>query len=966
MPIGSFTEFTLQLKSFLNNDEIIDSYSQRYAFGTDASFYRLVPKLVLRLKNKYQIKHVLTLAHTLKVPVTFRAAGTSLSGQAITDSVLITLTNDWQEYEISQNGEKIKVQPGLIGAKVNRILAPYSRKIGPDPASIDSCKIGGIAANNSSGMCCGVKQNSYHTVADMTIIFANGTELNTANKDSCQRFLSEQSKMIDHLNSLLVTVQKNKQLSELIRHKYRLKNTCGYGINSLLDFTDPIDVIKHLLIGSEGTLGFIADITYHTVEVHEHKLTGFYVFEHLNKACDIVSQLAKLDVTAVELLDYRALKSVAHHSLMTPCIANLKNTSAALLIELQASDEAQLSALKQQVLLPLNKQQHELISYQVDFTTDYKVSNELWQIRKATFPAVGAVRENGTTVIIEDVAFPIEQLATGVRELQALFEKYDYHEAIIFGHALDGNLHFVFTQAFDTEKEKQRYSAFMDDVAHLVAVRFKGSLKAEHGTGRNMAPFVEFEWGTEAYQLMTKLKQTFDPKGILNPGVIINEDRQAHLQNLKSLPAADSIIDKCIECGFCESVCPSTNFSFTPRQRITVWRRIKALAQLLDSAPASHNETSALQKEYDELLKDYQTSGIDSCAATGLCGLKCPVGINTGEFIKSLRAKAFNNKPLSQKTSCYIANNLDSTLSLTRFGLSSVAQAKSLLSSPIIQGGFKALHTLTGKRIPLYYPAWPKGEKKVQKLQPVETQTQLTKNNKQVVYIPTCGTRTFAQDSQAIDKRPLAEVVQAILIKAGYQVIIPNNINNLCCGMPFSSKGDNASAEKKTLELLNSVEHLTNNSKIPVILDASSCAFHMIDSKHNIDKNIYELSDFIAQYVLNELNITPQQEAISLHVTCSTIRNKADNQLVKIAKACAEKVIIPNDINCCGFAGDKGFVLPELNENALKPLKVQVSNKVNQGFSNNRTCEIGLTKATDIPYQSIVYLLDKVSSGKLK
>jgi D-lactate dehydrogenase len=172
----------------------------------------------------------------------------------------------------------------------------------------------------------------------------------------------------------------------------------------------------------------------------------------------------------------------------------------------------------------------------------------------------------------------------------------------------------------------------MDDVAQLVAVEFGGSLKAEHGTGRNMAPFVELEWGSDAYQLMWQLKRLLDPNGILNPDVVLSEDPQIHLKHLKPLPAADEIVDKCIECGFCEPVCPSKGLTLSPRQRIVIWRDIQAKKR------AGVDTT--------ELEAAYQYQGIDTCAATGLCAQRCPVGINTGELVKKLRGRhATHRKP---------------------------------------------------------------------------------------------------------------------------------------------------------------------------------------------------------------------------------------------------------------------------------------------------------------------------------
>jgi D-lactate dehydrogenase len=216
-------------------------------------------------------------------------------------------------------------------------------------------------------------------------------------------------------------------------------------------------------------------------------------------------------------------------------------------------------------------------------------------------------------VIIEDVAFPVERLAEATQDLQRLFVEFNYPEAIVYGHALEGNLHFVFTQDFGDAAEVDRYRRFMDVVCELVVKKYDGSLKAEHGTGRNMAPFVEMEWGTPAFRVMQRIKALLDPQGLLNPGVILNDDAQSHLKNLKPLPAADPLVDKCIECGFCEPKCPSRGLTLSPRQRIVGWREISRL-----DATGTEPQRSAELKQ----LYDYQ--GIETCAACGLCATACP------------------------------------------------------------------------------------------------------------------------------------------------------------------------------------------------------------------------------------------------------------------------------------------------------------------------------------------------------
>ncbi|WP_286751449.1 FAD-binding and (Fe-S)-binding domain-containing protein, partial [Pseudomonas sp. UBA2522] len=600
-----------------------DDPTSTLAFGTDASFYRLIPKLVVRVESEDEVVGLIKLAQRERVPITFRAAGTSLSGQAISDSVLIVLGDNWNGREVRGQGEQIRLQPGVIGAQANAWLAPFGRKIGPDPASINACKIGGIVANNASGMCCGTAQNTYHTLAGLRLVLADGTCLDSEDPASVAAFQNSHAPLLDALARLGRETRANTALAERIRHKYRLKNTTGLSLNALVDFDQPLDILQHLLVGSEGTLGFISAVTYDTVPDHPHKASALLVFPSVESCCRAVPILKRQPVSAVELLDRRSLRSVQDMAGMPVWVKGLSANACALLIESRAASQTLLHEQMHQVMASIAEFPLE---QQVDFSEDPVVYNQLWKIRKDTFPAVGAVRQTGTTVIIEDVTFPVEQLAEGVNRLIQLFDQHRYDEAIIFGHALEGNLHFVFTQGFNSAEEVARYQAFMDDVAQLVAVEFGGSLKAEHGTGRNMAPFVALEWGQDAYQLMWQLKRLLDPNGILNPDVVLSEDPAIHLKHLKPLPAADAIVDKCIECGFCEPVCPSKGLTLSPRQRIVMWRDIQARER-------DGQDTRALRDTF-------QYQGMDTCAATGLCAQRCPVGINTGELVKKLRAQA--------------------------------------------------------------------------------------------------------------------------------------------------------------------------------------------------------------------------------------------------------------------------------------------------------------------------------------
>lgn len=933
-----YQQLITQLATRVASERIITQPAQRLAYGTDASFYRLVPKIVLRLQSLDEVVFTIQSCAELGIHFTFRAAGTSLSGQAVSDSVLITLTDDWREHQILDDGHKIRLQPGVIGADANKYLAPYQRKIGPDPASINTCKIGGIAANNASGMCCGTAHNSYRTVDSMTIVFADGVVLDTRDEQSIADFKRRKADLLAGIETLAAHTRANTQLTEQIRHKYRLKNTTGYALNALIDYHDPIEIIEHLLIGSEGTLGFIADITYNTVVEHRYKASALLVFATIEQACQAVTTLSSTPVAAVELMDGRALRSVTDKPGMPDFIAELDIEACALLVESHASQQVELDSQCQAIMDSLSDYQ---IIQSVPFTRDSQTVATLWGIRKGMFPAVGAVREVGTTVIIEDVAFPVEKLAAGVRELQTLFDQYHYHEAIIFGHALEGNLHFVFTQGFEQQAEIDRYGAFMDAVAELVAVKYQGSLKAEHGTGRNMAPYVELEWGKEGYALMQRIKSLFDPQGLLNPGVIINADPQAHLQHLKPMPAADPLVDRCIECGFCEPVCPSRTLTLSPRQRIVLYRELQ------------RRQRAGEEIASDEMNRVFQYQGIDTCAATGLCAERCPVGINTGDLIKQLRqAKYAKFTPIARWT----ADHFSTTTALVTTGLKVNQLATNVCGEARISQLSQSLRKFSQGKTPLWMVELPRANR-----YPLAKQAaNLPRREKKVVYLPSCASRTMAQGKDALDPRPLTEVTLSLLNKAGFEAIIPNDVSSQCCGMPYDSKGMFDIATQKAQQLEQALWQASEQGRYPVLIDTSPCAKRSMDH-FTQPMQIFEPAGFISQYVLEHLSITPKQETVMLHITCSSRKMALEKTMLSVAQACVSDVIVPEHIQCCGFAGDKGFTTPELNQAAVQSLKQQVPANCQRGFSNSRTCEIGLSHHSGIPYQSILYLLDEVS-----
>ena len=929
--------FLVAVERLIPVERRFDDPLSTLAFGTDASFYRLIPKLVVRVESEGEVVALLKLAHSENVSVTFRAAGTSLSGQAISDSVLIVLGDNWNGREIRNGGEQIRLQPGVIGANANAVLAPLGRKIGPDPASINAAKIGGIVANNSSGMCCGTAQNTYKTLAGLRLVLADGTVVDSEDAASVSAFRQSHAALLDRLAELGRETRANTELASKIRHKYRLKNTTGFSLNALVDFDDPLDILNHLMVGSEGTLGFISAVTYDTVPDHAHKASALIVFPDVETCCLAVPVLKQQPVSAVELLDRRSMRSVENMKGLPDWVKDLSPTACALLIESRAATQ---SLLHEQINLIMASIGHFPVEKQVDFSEDPAVYNQLWRIRKDTFPAVGAVRQTGTTVIIEDVTFPVERLAEGVNRLLELLDKHRYDEAILFGHALEGNLHFVFTQGFDDPAQVARYEAFMGEVAQLVAVEFGGALKAEHGTGRNMAPFVELEWGEEAYALMWKIKRLLDPTGILNPDVVLSEDPQIHLKNLKPMPAADEIVDKCIECGFCEPVCPSNGLTLTPRQRIVIWRDIQAKKR------AGIDTT--------EIERLYHYHGVETCAATGLCAQRCPVGINTGDLVRKLRGKVASQTG----TANWLANHFSMAVQGTRFMLHAANGAHLILRTKGLSKTSSALTKLSKGRVPQWTPAMPQPLQRLHLPKPAPQD-----ERPRVVYLASCISRAMGPAARDQEQVPLLDATRALLEKAGYQVIFPDNLNDLCCGQPFASKGYAEQAERKRQETLDALLKASRGGLDPIYCDTSPCTLRMVQGLTDQRLDLHDPVRFIRTHLLDKLDFVPQEAPIAVHVTCSTQHLGEAQALIDIARRCAKEVVVPEGIHCCGFAGDKGFTTPQLNAHSLRSLKnaVQVCT---EGISTSRTCEIGLSQHGGIDYHGLVYLVDRVSRTK--
>ncbi|MCR2813850.1 FAD-binding and (Fe-S)-binding domain-containing protein [Microbacterium sp. zg.Y1084] len=911
----------------------------RVAYASDASHFLLTPNAVVVAEDAAEVARVLRAANASGSRVTFRSGGTSLSGQASGDDLLVDTRQGFRRIEVLDGGARVRAQPGATVRQVNMRLLRTGHRLGPDPASEAACTIGGVVADNSSGMACGITENTYRTLESLVFVLPSGTVVDSAAPDADARLKAQEPELFDGLVRLQRRVRENPQSMAIIARQFSMKNTMGYGVNAFVDFDSPVQVLTHLLIGSEGTLAFIAEATYRTVPIQPKAATALAVFATLDDATRALPDLVATGAATIELMDATSIRVGQSFADAPAQILGFDVAAeAALLVEYQgATDEAvaELTARGARVLgeAPLRAA--------AAFSADPIARATAWKLRKGLYTSVAGARPSGTTALLEDIVVPVPALADTCESLHVLFERYGYRDSVIFGHAKDGNIHFMLTDRFAGDAAMGRFVGFTDEMVDLV-LQAGGNLKAEHGTGRVMAPYVRRQYGDELYDVMRELKRLCDPAGILNPGVIIDDGTDAHLRDIKLPEPVEAEVDRCVECGYCEPVCPSKDLTLTPRQRIVV-RRGMARAE----AAGDHALVQALERDYD-----YE--GGQTCAVDGMCVTACPVLINTGSLVKRLRRE--NANPVLAAGWKAAAQAWGP---VTRIG------AVALTTADAVPAGLVGAATLLGRAVlgtdtvPAYTDDLPAGGAK--RRAKAGCQGGGT-GDPVAVYLPACVNSMFGPAGDGIG---VTEAFTRLVERAGIRVLVPEGIESLCCSTPWTSKGFAGGRDVMAQRVVDAVREASGDGELVVVSDGASCTegFAHIFADAGLDYRTEDAVDFVARLVLPVLGaVAPIVDSLVLHPTCSSTQMGLNPALQAVGAAVASTVTVPDAWGCCGFAGDRGMLHPELTASATAAEAAEVATiDADAHASCNRTCEIGMTRATGREYRHVLELLEQAT-----
>ena len=594
------------LRRLLDGEKVLADYPTLTAYAIDASIYRLEPQAVVLIENEADLIKVIEYARTNRVPLTARAGGSNLTGNAIGEGIILEFSRMSRILELNREEKWVRVQPGKIYAELNRDLERHGLFFAPDPSSGDVCKIGGMVGNNSAGphtLKYGAVKDNVH---EIRAILSDGRALSVRPYPVDHPDFEHLMDRHERLRELYALLKANKAL--IRRHRIRVsKNSSGYNLFDMADRLDEgiFDLAK-LFVGSEGTLGFMTEARLKLIDRPARTATALVYFDRLDEVGHAVNAFLPFRPSAMELMDSSSLNLIGRGRFDIPPAA-----AAMLLVEF---DEEPIEEKIERV-------REATRAYRLSRPVEAARSDEplglerqeaLWKVRKAIYPTLYRYDAKKKPInFVDDVVVPAARLPELIAYLDSYFKERNIPVAI-YGHIGDGNAHINPLMDMNDPDDLRRMAAISKEIHSIVIHQFGGSLCGEHGDGRVRGEFLRDLYGEEVYSLFIKIKELFDPDHILNPGVKLTAvPFTTHLD-------AERLSKPCATCGKCNTVCPVYDVSQEESNGARGWFHIL-------TAPDYSYEKAARV--------------VEACVNCKSCYAVCPAGIDVSTYVLEKRAE---------------------------------------------------------------------------------------------------------------------------------------------------------------------------------------------------------------------------------------------------------------------------------------------------------------------------------------
>ncbi|MCA9423062.1 MAG: FAD-binding oxidoreductase [Nitrospira sp.] len=589
------------LAKTLGQDKVRWDWATLKAYSVDASIYKIPPQVVVLPETEEDIDVVMEYAVKVGVPLTPRAAGTNLTGSAIGAGIIVDISRMNRLLEVNQDEQWARVQPGLVLSEFNKQLAPAGLMYGPDPSSGDMCKLGGMFGNNSAGphtLRYGSVKDNVHTlrVRLLTEGWLDARSVAIGGQEHTALL-----KRYAPLKAVWKMLQEDQALIRAKRPKVS-KNSSGYNVFDLVDGLERgVFDLPKLFIGSEGTLGVMSEAKVRLVKRPDATVTGLIHFQHLEGMGESVPHLLELNPNALEVMDKNSLDLIGRDRYGIP-----SDAAATLLIEF---DEGEGVDRRERLMAMCRRFP---ITGEVRLASDPVQQGELWKARKALFPMLYRFDPLKKPInFVDDVVVPASRTGELIRYLEEYFGRRTVPVAI-FGHVGNGNAHIVPLLDLHNQHDVQAMVEAHREIHQTVLDRFEGSICGEHGDGRIRAETVRLMYGEEVYELFVRVKQAFDPAGMMNPGVKISETSFTEHIDVERMGKS------CATCAKCNSVCPVYDVFQSEDMSARGWFEI-----------VTASDYSYLQSE----------RVVEACLNCKSCRTICPAGVDVSELILQRRAE---------------------------------------------------------------------------------------------------------------------------------------------------------------------------------------------------------------------------------------------------------------------------------------------------------------------------------------